>query len=88
MLTVKRDFATYDAAIEARARASETFQLHNLRAADEYALLSACQLGIIKALHQTALDYVAAARQMLRDGNIGGAQMFLDMIEDPREGKS
>ena len=48
--------------------------------------LRACTEGMIVARLATVLDHIAAARKMLREGNLSGAMMYLDLCKDPREG--
>lgn len=81
-----RTFAAYDAAIEARVRASETFIVNRV-GLGEPDNLRACILGTVTAMHKNALDNVWHAKMALRDGNVSSAMMFLDMIEDPMETK-
>lgn len=47
--------------------------------------MRACGEGWVIGKLSFILDNIAAAQRMLRDGNVSGAQMFLDMCDDPRK---
>ena len=43
------------------------------------------EYGTAIGLLDCTFDNIARAREALREGNVSGAQMFLDMCEDPRK---
>lgn len=47
--------------------------------------MKAYELGTAIGLLDCTFDNIAKAQKLLRDGNVSGAQMFLDMCRDPRK---